>query len=43
MSKLKFVIHYKHLGDKNEEITTLNEVIITFKKLQDIVQRLDVL
>lgn len=33
MSKLKCVIHYKHLGDNNEEITTLNEA--TFKKLQD--------
>ena len=33
MSKLKCIIHYKHLGDSNEEITTLNEG--TFKKLQD--------
>jgi hypothetical protein len=33
MSKLKCVIHYKHLGDNNEEITTLSEA--TFKKLQD--------
>ncbi len=33
MSKLKCVIHYKYLGDNNEEITILNEA--TFKKLQD--------
>ncbi len=33
MSKLKCVIHYKHLGDNNEEITILNEA--TFKNLQD--------
>ena len=33
MSKLKCIIHYKHLGDSNEEITTLNEG--TFKKLRD--------
>ena len=40
MSKLKCVIHYKHLGDNNEEITTLNELHL---KSYKIVQRPDVL
>lgn len=33
MSKLKCVIHYKHLGATNEIITAVNED--TFKKLQE--------
>ena len=40
MSNLKCIIHYKHLGDSNEEITHLMKVHL---KSYKVVQRPDVL